>query len=86
MDVIQILGLGAGALTTISLLPQVIKTYKSKSAKDLSLSTFWLFWSGVLLWAIYGIIEKDIPVMAANILTLILATILLFFKFRFRNQ
>ena len=86
MDVTQILGLAAGALTTFSLLPQVIKIYKSRSAKDLSVKTFLLLWSGTLLWAIYGTIEKDIPVMVTNVLTLILASALLFFKFRYRNQ
>ncbi|MBT1700444.1 SemiSWEET transporter [Fulvivirgaceae bacterium PWU4] len=86
MDATEILGLAAGALTTFSLLPQVIKIYKSSSAKDLSLKTFLLLWSGALLWTIYGTIEKDIPVMVANVLTLILASTLLFFKFRYRNQ
>jgi MtN3 and saliva related transmembrane protein len=86
MDAIQLLGLGAGALTTISFLPQVIKTWKSRSAKDLSLSTFLLFWLGVLLWLVYRVIEKDTPVLVANLLTLILATILLFFKMYFRKR
>lgn len=82
----QILGLIAGAFTTLSLLPQVIKIYKSSSAKDLSLKAFMLLWSGALLWAIYGIIEHDIPIAIANFLTLLLASTLLFLKFRFRDQ
>lgn len=86
MDGIQILGLGAGALTTISFVPQVIKTWKSRSAEDLSLITFLLFWTGVLLWCIYGVVEKDIPVMVANLLTLVLASVLLFFKWRFKGN
>ena len=85
MDFIQMLGLLAGGLTTAAFLPQVIKTWKSRSAKDLSLGMFSLFCLGVLLWLVYGILENDIPVIAANVLTLMLASTLLFFKLRFRQ-
>jgi MtN3 and saliva related transmembrane protein len=86
MNHVQILGLVAGSLTTAAFLPQVIKTWKSKSAKDLSLGMFSLFCLGVALWLIYGIIVRDIPVIAANLVTLMLAATLLVFKLRFRNQ
>ena len=85
MDVIQILGLAAGSCTTIAFLPQVIKTWKSGSAKDLSLGMFSFFCFGVLLWLIYGIIINDLPVILANLFTLLLASSLLYFKLRFRN-
>ncbi|HLT81590.1 MAG TPA: SemiSWEET transporter [Cyclobacteriaceae bacterium] len=84
-DMIQMLGLVAGALTTIAFLPQVIKTWKSRSAKDLSLSMFSIFTLGVGLWLIYGILDNNVPVIAANLITLMLAATLLVFKFRFRN-
>jgi MtN3 and saliva related transmembrane protein len=85
MNPTQLLGLSAGAFTTIAFLPQVIKTWKSRSAKDLSLGMFSLFCLGVAMWLAYGILVNDIPVIAANLLTLILAGILLFFKLRFKN-
>lgn len=85
MNIIQFLGLAAGALTTTAFLPQVIKTWKTRSAKDLSLGMFSLFCLGVLLWLVYGIIVKDVPVIAANMLTLMLASTLLFFKLRFKE-
>lgn len=85
MNSIQILGLVAGSLTTAAFFPQVLKTYKSRSAKDLSLGMFSLFCLGVALWLIYGFIVKDIPVIAANVLTLMLASTLLFFKLRFKD-
>lgn len=85
MNIVQFIGLAAGALTTTAFLPQVLKTWKTRSAKDLSLGMFSLFCSGVLLWLIYGIIVRDIPVIAANLLTLMLASTLLFFKLRFKN-
>ena len=85
MNIVQYLGLAAGALTTTAFLPQVIKTWKTRSAKDLSLGMFSLFCLGVLLWLIYGLIVRDIPVIAANVLTLMLASTLLFFKLRFKE-
>jgi MtN3 and saliva related transmembrane protein len=85
MNNIQILGLAAGLLTTIAFLPQVIKTWKSRSAKDLSLGMFSLFCAGVVLWLTYGILMRDIPVIAANFMTLMLASTLLFFKLRFKE-
>jgi MtN3 and saliva related transmembrane protein len=85
MNFVQLLGLSAGKLTTIAFLPQVIKTWKSRSAKDLSLGMFSLFCLGVALWLAYGVLVSDIPVIAANMLTLMLASTLLFFKLRFKE-
>jgi MtN3 and saliva related transmembrane protein len=86
MNSVQLLGLIAGSLTTVAFLPQVVKTWKSRSAKDLSLSMFSLFCGGVALWLLYGIMVKDIPVIAANLVTLMLASTILFFKLRFKDQ
>jgi MtN3 and saliva related transmembrane protein len=85
MNYTQLLGLVAGSFTTIAFLPQVVKTWKSRSAKDLSLGMFSLFCLGVLLWLIYGIQVKDLPVIIANMVTLLLASSLLFFKLRFKD-
>jgi len=85
MNAIQVLGLLAGALTTAAFLPQVLKTWKSRSAKDLSLGMFSLFCLGVALWLAYGLAVKDVPIIAANLLTLLLASTLLFFKLRFKQ-
>ena len=80
---IDALGLVAGALTTISFLPQLIKTVKSRSARDISLGMFVLFTLGVTLWLIYGFLTGAVPVIAANALTLILAVIILGLKLRY---
>ena len=84
MNSMDFLGLIAGGLTTISFLPQVIKTWKSKSAKDLSLGMFAIFSAGVSLWLIYGIYMSSIPLIAANALTLILCVTILYFKLKFK--
>ena len=84
MDFITILGLIAGALTTIAFLPQLFKTWKSKSAKDVSLETLAIFSFGVLLWLIYGIYLQALPIILANSLTLIFNLIILGLKIKYR--
>jgi len=82
---IEVIGLAAAALTTISFLPQAIKVWKTKSAKDLSLGMFSIFTTGVLLWLIYGILVVDIPIIAANAVTLMLSGTILYFKLTYKN-
>lgn len=82
---IQIIGIIAGMLTTIAFVPQVLKTWRSKSAKDLSLGMFSMFCAGVVLWLVYGISTKDLPIILANSFTLMLSLTLLYFKFSFKD-
>lgn len=84
-DPVQILGLVAGTLTTIAFVPQVIKTWRTRSARDLSLPMFMIFFSGTLAWLLYGVIRQDLPVIAANSVTLILSAMMLVFQWRFRD-
>ena len=81
----ELVGSLAGLLTTIAFLPQVIKTYKSRSAKDLSLGMFLLFTFGVFAWLIYGIGINKLPIIIANSVTLVLAGMILAAKFRFKE-
>ncbi len=84
MNLVTILGLLAGSLTTIAFLPQVIKTWRTRSTKDISLEMFAIFCSGVLLWIIYGTLVKDIPVIFTNVATLSLASPILWFKLKYK--
>ena len=67
-----ILGIMAGTLTTISFIPQVVKIYRTKDAKGLSMATFSVFSCGVFLWLIYGIKTGEWPIILANGVTLVL--------------
>jgi MtN3 and saliva related transmembrane protein len=78
----DLIGTLAGTLTTLSFLPQVVKTWKSRSTRDISLSMFLAFTTGVGLWLVYGILIGSWPVILSNIVTLILAGIILFLKLR----
>ena len=80
------LGLVAGLLTTIAFVPQLLKTWESKSADDISIGMFSLFIVGVLLWGIYGFEIHSIPVVLANSITFILATSILILKLNFSSN
>jgi len=85
VDSTKLLGLIAGFLTTMAFIPQVVKTWRTRSAKDLSLVMFLLYCLGVFLWMIYGILIDELPVILWNIITLILAAVILFFKIKFKD-
>ncbi|MFN6565711.1 SemiSWEET transporter [Dendronalium sp. ChiSLP03b] len=84
MDFLTILGLAAATITTISFLPQMLKTWQTKSAKDVSLVTLITFISGIFLWLIYGIYLQSLPIILANGVTLVFNLIILWLKIRYR--
>jgi MtN3 and saliva related transmembrane protein len=79
---ITLIGLAAAFCTTIAFLPQVIKTWRTRSTGDLSLAMFLVFTSGIFLWLVYGLIIGDVPLIAANGITLVLSGTILYFKLR----
>lgn len=79
-----LLGVSAGTLCTLSFIPQVIRIYRLKDAKDISLLTFSIFSVGVSIWFIYGIIIGQWPIIIANALTLLLALAIVIMKLKFK--
>jgi MtN3 and saliva related transmembrane protein len=84
MDSYEIIGLIAALCTTAAFVPQVIKTWKSKSADNLSLTMYVVFFIGVVLWLIYGIHIDSLAVILANSVTSLLTLLLIIFKLRFK--
>jgi MtN3 and saliva related transmembrane protein len=84
MDTITIIGLFAATFTTTALLPQLIKVWKTKSTKDISTGMFILYCGGVLLWFVYGVYLKDLPIILANSLAFIQGLIILMFKAKYK--
>jgi len=84
MDTIVLVGYIAGAFTTLSFVPQVIRAWKLKETRDLSLAMLLFFALGVLLWALYGVWTGSMPVIAANIITFILILVLLGMKINYQ--
>jgi MtN3 and saliva related transmembrane protein len=83
MDTIVIVGYIAGTLTTISFIPQVVRAYKLKETRDLSLAMLLLFAAGIVLWTLYGIWTESLPIIAANVITFFLLLLLLGMKIRY---
>ena len=79
---ITAIGLLAACLTTISFLPQAIKAIRSRKTEGISLLMYALFCLGTLSWLIYGILIVDLPIILANIITLALASVVLFLKIK----
>ncbi len=76
------IGLIAAAFTTVSFIPQAIKTIKTKNTSGISMDMYSLFSFGTLLWLIYGITDDNLPVIIANAITLVFAVIILVYKIR----
>ncbi len=84
MNPVTLLGLAAAFCTTVSFLPQAIKTIRTRDTSGISLSMYALFTFGTLLWLLFGLFTSNIPVTAANLITLIFALIILVYKIRYR--
>jgi MtN3 and saliva related transmembrane protein len=80
--VIEILGYAAATLTTVSFVPQAIKTLRSGDTAAISLRMYLLFTSGIALWGVYGLLKGDGPLIAANAITLVSAGLILERKLR----
>lgn len=83
MSTTTVVGFFAGFLTTISFFPQVVKTWKTRSASDLSLGMFSVFSVGVLFWLVYGFLIQEPPMIIWNSVTLILVLAILVMKLKF---
>lgn len=84
MDTFTIIGLAAATCTTIAFLPQAIKVIKTKQTKDLSLGMYFTFTTGVFLWLVYGIMISDFPIIVANAVTLLFASVILLMKLKYK--
>ena len=80
---ITVIGMLAALLTTISFVPQLVKAWRTRSTHDISLWMFSLFCTGIILWLIYGFLISSLPVIIANICTIILAGSILVLKIKF---
>ena len=83
MDIVTAVGSIAAFCTTVAFLPQVVKVYRTKHARDLSLPMYVIFSFGVLGWLVYGFLDNSLPIIIANIITLVLALYILGMKVKY---
>ena len=79
---IAALGYVAASLTTLSFIPQAIKTLRTGDTRGISLRMYALFTAGIALWGVYGLLTGDGPLIVANAITLVAAGLILDRKWR----
>lgn len=84
MNPTELIGYTAAAFTTIAFVPQVLHTWRLRSAHGISLGMYAVFTSGVALWLVYGFLLEAWPIIVANAITLALALAILALKIRYR--
>ncbi|MBI2009897.1 MAG: SemiSWEET transporter [Candidatus Chisholmbacteria bacterium] len=81
---IILLGIVAGIITTSSFIPQLVKSWRTRHTKDLSLPMYLTLDLGIILWFLYGILTNDLPVLLANGVAFILSTTIIILKIRYK--
>ena len=84
MSGVDILGYSAGAITSLTFLPQVVKTWKLKSARDISLLMFLIAALNEVMWIVYGALLDNWVIILTNIIVLTMALTMIFFKLRYK--
>lgn len=82
----DILGLVAGICTTVAVIPQIKKAWKTKKVEDVSPVMFSILLFGIFLWIIYGITQNDLPIIATNGVSLGLNGVMLYLMIRYRKK
>jgi MtN3 and saliva related transmembrane protein len=83
---IGIAGLIAGACTTVSFIPQILKIFKTRKVRDISTSMYLVLTTGIFLWLIYGIFLGELPIILANGISFILCVSILAMKFFYGKE
>lgn len=82
----NILGLVAGGITSVAMLPQLIKVLKNKDVEDLSVLMILFLVLGLSLWVWYGIIKEELPIILSNAFAVLVNICLLISYFRYRKK
>ena len=82
MSIEDLFGYTAAACTTIAYIPQAVKVFKSRHTKDISMGMFLIMTFGLLFWLVYGFMLNSLPIIAANIITVVLAGYILYMKIK----
>lgn len=81
-----LIGTAAGILTSVSMIPQLIKVLKEKDVENLSWGMIVVLLTGVSLWVVYGIMKNELPIILSNGFSVLVNTTLLIYYFRYKNQ
>lgn len=79
---VTVIGLAAGGLTTSALIPQAVRIWRTKSAKDVSLSMLITMVLGIILWIVFGVLKSELAIIIANVVALVVAVTILVLKLK----
>ena len=85
MQITDVLGYVAGALTTIALVPQAWRAFRTKDVSGISLRMYCIFTLGIAIWLAYGVVLGETPMILANSVSLVLAIAVLVAKLKYRH-
>jgi MtN3 and saliva related transmembrane protein len=83
---VDVLGYVAGLITAFTFLPQVLKTWKTKSAKDVSLAMFLIALTNQILWLAFGILRDDPVIIITNALMLLMTSLMIILKLKYNHS
>ncbi len=83
---VEAVGIIAGCMTTASFLPQVVKTYRTRSVVDISLRMYLLLCAGIATWIAYGVLIDSVAVIAANSVSFCLTACILAMKMAYSRR
>ncbi len=88
MTPVDALGYAAGAVTTLTFLPQVIKTWREKSARDVSLFMFLIAAVNEVMWIAWAALLNPVNwiIIATNSILLVMSCTMIYFKLRYNQQ
>ena len=86
MNALDLLGLVATCFTTSSFVPQVWRTWKTRDVSGISLPTYVIITIGLALWLVYGWLRRDMPLMVANAVMVVLTGAITVMKLRFEQR
>jgi MtN3 and saliva related transmembrane protein len=86
MQLITLTGLAAGTLTSLSMLPQLIKLFREKKAENISVFAFVVLIGGLTLWVVYGFLKSDLPLIITNIAALLINITMIALSLKYRDN
>ena len=84
-DISQYVGIGAGILTSVSMLPQLFKIIKEKRAEDISYLMLFILLAGISGWIWYGILKSDYPIILTNCFSFLVNIVIIFFSVKYSH-
>jgi MtN3 and saliva related transmembrane protein len=85
LDLTEWIGILAGILTAVSLIPQIVKIVREKKSENISFAYLSILLAGLAMWVVYGVLRKDVPVIATNVTSIVINLVTVFVGLKYRK-